>query len=86
MAALSCLSDRKSQSHRGVDNRMVDSLYLLFVVYEKALDTVDRLSIWNILGHYVVPETSASSNCSTRGSLMSSMTENSRKGLRSPQE
>ena len=32
------------------------SLYVCFVDFEKAFDSVDRQSIWNILRHYGVPE------------------------------
>ena len=32
------------------------SLYVSFIDFEKAFDSVDRQTIWNILGHYGVPE------------------------------
>ena len=31
-------------------------LYISFVDYEKAFDSVDRETIWKLLGHYGVPE------------------------------
>ena len=32
------------------------SLYVCFIDFEKAFDSIDRESIWNILLHYGVPE------------------------------
>ena len=32
------------------------SLYITFIEYEKAFDSVDRITLWIILQHYGVPE------------------------------
>ena len=51
-----CRPDRQPAHHRGTVTGVELPIYINFIDYEKAFDSVDRETMWKLLRHYGVPE------------------------------
>ena len=53
---ISCRQDHQNAHYRGTVTGVELPLYINFIDYEKAFDSVDRETMWKLLRHYGVPE------------------------------